>query len=138
MTLGPQFDSPQVFHGTAASLKPGDLIHPNVDKTWKTKAAFGTVWPETAADYAADSSLAAGQLFGSVYEVTPESQLEAHPIDQKRHELAVAAHGEGAGSPPEPGNMPIDRAGFRVKRHHAFVSHYALTGGDWHTVTETR
>lgn len=126
--LGSQFKQPDgpVYHGSPAGFKPGDKIDPHEDRTWNTTAAFGVTNTNTAGYFgmgrAVEPREGQGRLFGSVYEVAPQSSFEHHPTDQ-----AVYNDGERFRKEyqPEtelpPNKMPIDRSGFQVLSHAAFA-----------------
>ena len=122
----------RLFHGSPVGFKPGDRITPHTDDTWGVKATYSTRYPEDAANFAADRSYDSkgqGRLFGSVYEVEPTSTLEPHPFvteDYQNKKADAEKRGRKAPDQPPPGDMPIDRQGMRVVRHHAFVTHPAI------------
>ena len=107
-----------VYHGSPHGFAAGDKIEPKHDGVWLKsgeKAAFGTTMMEEAATYANGHVFAKegqGRLFGSVYEVAPNSQYERHPMETS---------GNFFGSPAEENVMPIDREGFTVQKHAAWV-----------------
>jgi hypothetical protein len=122
----------QFFHGTDKDFAPGDVIKPHVDGTWADDPrAFATDWDKDAEGYAAQKSFdnpndygGQGKLFGSVYEVEPMTP------------------GDPATTIPSPSGFKghiADPKGLKVKRHAAFVSHFALGQGvdPSHTVTKT-
>lgn len=119
-----QFDPPgPVYHGSPHGFAEGDVIEPHRDRTHLgegDKAAFGSTFPESAGYFglmqARNPRDGQGRLFSSVYEVEPMSRYELHPAAEK----AYAVH-KAQGEAPPVNNMPIDRQGFRVKRHVAFV-----------------
>ena len=130
MTLNPsQFQPPgPVYHGSPHGFAPGDKIEPRQDRTWLKdgdRAAFGVTNTSTAGYFgvmaAAEPWEGQGRLLSSVYEVEPASQYELHPSAQKSYDDEVKyAKSYAPPSPPE-NTMPIDRKGFRVKRHAAWA-----------------
>lgn len=123
--LNRQFDPHvPVYHGSPHGFAPGDTIDPTPDNTHMggESAAFGVTNTSTAGYFglqgAAEPRSGQGRLFSSVYEVAPKSRYELHPSTQAM--LGDRMHDPHAMDLPE-NNMPIDRAGFEVKRHAAFA-----------------
>lgn len=118
-----------VYHGSPQGFAPKDTIEPHNDGTHLKKgekAAFGVTNTNTAGYFALERARepreGQGRLFASVYEVDPKSQFDLHPIDQKQYDNAVKYRKDYHPMPDTPvNNMPIDRKGFTVKRHAAFV-----------------
>ena len=135
-----QFPPPgPVYHGSGHGFAVGDTVNPTPDYTHMggESAAFGTIHPSVAGIFSLERARESfrhgpnreqlptqGQLFTSVYEVGPKSPegFQLHPSDQKSYDTEVKYRKDYQPMPEPPANnMPIDRQGFEVKRHHGFA-----------------
>ena len=102
--------SQQLFHGTIANLKEGDIINPSESAFSKANHAWATSDIDEAHRYASARAFTQNALFGSVYEVEP---LEDDKTFQKD-----AVFGEYE---PDTKTFTSEK-GFRVKKHVGWAS----------------
>ena len=102
--------SKQLFHGTDANLKEGDIIKPAKQKVLHDDQtlAFATNYYPEAHSYGYSRAKNNGALFGSVYEVEP---LEGDTTIKKLHSM------NNDTSKP----VRSSEKGFRVKKHVGWV-----------------
>lgn len=82
MALGPQFDPDKLYHGTAGEIE-GGVVRPNESMYGRGAYAVYGNQASRAQDFAQSGAWRQGRLFGTVYEVTPRSELVDTGLDSQ-------------------------------------------------------
>jgi hypothetical protein len=144
--LTPLPEGAKAYHGSPHGFAPGDRVNPTPDTTHMggESAAFGVTNTSTAGYFGLQGATpdamreGQGRLFSSVYEVEPVSpDFQMHPADQKSYDIQKKYDEPKGYNVEKPANnMPIDRAGFNVKRHAAFAFPEYHSSGTVHEVIQ--